>query len=286
MNIKKIIIVFLIVCILCIVGYAGYFEYIKINKHPNVQDIQKNDENGGIVKTLQDIKEIKISAEIQEKMISQAINISKNNKIIDNDFDIYEEGIKLFQGSFINPYSKEYLLTFRIFGGGTWDITCFAVFDDNENLIGIDYLGGYTHSAEYFNLYKCDKNGKYLFLMQLDNCSNGILHCETNFIELKNFTNDGFETTQNIFKYNSSLQDETYSIEIQNEKIYFYQWKIYFYNNIEEYENSEIKNSEEYCKKINCLEYEKNPCKDFPCIKDFLVLKKIINFNKENCLFE
>jgi hypothetical protein len=29
------------------------------------------------------------------------------------------------------------------------------------------------------------------------------------FIELKNFTNDGFETTQNIFKYNSSLQDET-----------------------------------------------------------------------------
>jgi hypothetical protein len=272
-GLGKILIIGIVLAVAIIVG--GYFIYNKnegiLRNNSNVlvgqysKDQNENNQSELNSTGLKDAVEVLLSNDMKEKFLEIA-----NQKLGYEYYDATEA--RLFKGSFIEPFSEEYLLTLGVEGVGAYSIIYFGIFDKDNNLLMADSIGGGTHSFASFNLYKCNNKGVNLLLLYFKGCSNGSPFCNI-VLDLDNFTNNGFSHYQNIFS-NKGI------VKIEKNRIDIYKWKIYDYSSLEDYEKSVVKESD--CKEPECIDYWEYS----PYTKSFLLFDRSLNYNENECIFK
>lgn len=197
----------------------------------------------------------------------------KVGELYSDGFSCYgPEEVKLIQGSFIEPFSNEYLLIVD----GPRLKRYFGIFDENRKLISINSLDLYTHSGTGQYLYACKKKGINLLLYHLASRSNGDL--DYAFISLNSFTsNNELSPVQSIFNDRSLSKQYIPSVAfIENNKINIYEWKMEnTYIGLEEFK--------EKCKKPECIDYDYG---SYESRKGYLMYEKTMTYDENECLFK
>jgi hypothetical protein len=189
-----------------------------------------------------------LSIQEKEKMLREMLRgefTIEGNEIVSSVLEPYLHLYldKVIEGSFTNPYAKEYLFIIQLVGvphAGGVAHSFLGVFDENKNLvtpsINIDTIGDFSSEAHFggdyvnFNFYSC--KGTTYILESVGECPNGGV-CSDGEISLIKVEDRKFKVVQDVFKmilemkkYENDLPWPEFQIKAEKDKMLIYDWKL------------------------------------------------------------